>query len=186
MEKLEHHPFLQIGESITGSRMIVGTFPIRALTQDQELDTSELLTAGILPFFYGSSSNYFWCWYQQFIDKQIEINDLASILASLLKKEIAISDVVSACERKNKGNNDSDLKDIVWNLPLSNIIESRIDRILVTSKSTSGAMGWLINYILIPQGFSLDNEASHFLHNQILSKIAESQTGVNLIAKVLI
>jgi hypothetical protein len=184
--EIESHPFLQVGESISANKMVVGTFPIYSLTNPRNPRKSHLQQQrNDISFFYGSRSNYFWSWYKQYIDNQVNIQQPTSIIASLQQQQIAISDVIRQCTRKDESFNDSDLKQIQWNTHLATIIEERIDKIICTSKSSAGAMGWLRDKILIPSGFIVNQAQTNALHQQLLNAIPQSNTNIIPVTQVL-
>jgi hypothetical protein len=183
----ETHPFLQIGENIPGSKMIIGTFPIYALTNPRTPRKDQLqLERNDISFFYGSRSNWFWDWYRQYIDPQINIHQPATIIASMQQHQIGISDVVRQCFRREESFNDNDLRDKHWNNALANTIEGNILKIICTSKSDSGAMGWLRDKILLPAGFTIIQAESIHLHQQILGVIPQSNMQLIPVAQVLV
>lgn len=186
INQIEQHPYLVLGEGIKGNRLIIGTFPIYSLTNPRTPRKNLLqLARRDMSFFYGSNANHFWEWYQQFIDPSVNILHPPSIVASLQANEIAISDVISQCSRIDISFEDSDLRKKKWNKPLAQIIEERIDKIICTSKSQSGAMGWLMDKILFPAGFAIDQVASASLHTNILSANPGSNLAVKNVAYVL-
>ena len=186
INQIEQHPFLAQGENIEGNRMVVGTFPIFSLTNPRTPRKNQLqLQGGHISFFYGSNANLFWAWYQQFIDPTVNILSPQSIVESLQANDIAISDVISQCSRIKESFNDSDLRQKIWNRSLAEIIEERIDKIICTSKSQSGAMGWLISRLLAKAGFTIDQQASNALHENILTAIPGSNLAVKNVAYVL-
>ncbi len=186
VHEIEIHPFLQIGESITSNKIIIGTFPIYGLTNPRTHHKDQLRQErGDMSFFYGSRSNCFWSWYQQYIDNSVNIENPLTILASLEINKIAISDVIFQCSRINESFEDSQLRNIVWNYNLAALIEANIDKVICTSKSVNGAMGWLCNRILIPFGFILNKEESDQLHNVILNSIPNCNTQIKLVTQVL-
>lgn len=167
----EFHPFLDIGQGIPGSRMIVGTFPVYALTNPRTPEKEMLIQQhNMSNFFYGSHRSNLWNWYQTHVDGGIDPNDVELIISSLIQNGIAISDVISSAIRNN-GANDNGLNVLQWNEGLANIIEDRIEKIICTSKSQNGAMGWLSSNVLIPNGFIYKHEESIILQNQILNQI---------------
>lgn len=187
INEIEQHPFLEIGESTFAQRMIVGTFPIFSLSHPRTARKDALqLQRGDITFFYGSRSNQLWEWYKLHIDSNVDIYDADAILNSLRNKEISISDVIKECCRVDESFEDNKLRNKVWNMNLADKIESSIEKILCTSKSSSGAMGWLYDKILIPQGYSINENESAILHQKILGAIPNSNKQVKSIAKVLI
>ncbi len=186
INELEQHPFLYLGETIHSHRMIVGTYPIYSLTLPRTERKVELQTQrGDVSFFYGSTSNLFWEWYQNYIDPAVNIENAEAILNSLQNKEIGISDVIKECCRVDESFEDNKLRKKVWNKNLADKIESSVHKIICTSKSSSGAMGWLCDKILRPQGFVPNEIESSNLHQQILGAIPNSNTQVKPIARVL-
>lgn len=184
--EFETHPFLQTGENISANKMVVGTFPIYSLTNPRNPRKNQLQQQrNDISFFYGSRSNHFWSWYRQYIDNDVDIQNPASIIASLQQQQIAISDVIRQCIRKDESFNDNDLKEKQWNTDLATIIEERIHKIICTSKSSAGAMGWLRDKILIPSGFIVNQAQTNALHRQILNAITQSNLNVISIAQVL-
>lgn len=186
LSESEFHPYLKIGESIMGSRMIVGTFPIYSLTDLRSLYKNQLQQQrGDISFFYGSQANCFWSWYQQYFDTEADIQNPTSIIKSLQEKRIAISDVIKECSRSGESFEDSKLRNIKWNLNLASVIEERIDKIICTSKSVSGAMGWLVGKILLPAGFHINQQDSIQLHQSILNEIQQSDMLLLPVSQVL-
>jgi hypothetical protein len=186
VNELEQHPYIQIGEAIPATRMIVGTFPIYSLTNPRTPRKHQLQQLrGDISFFYGSRANAFWGWYQQYIDATVNTQNAQSILASLQVREIAISDVIKECSRIDESFEDNNLREKDWNLPLGNVINRSIDKIICTSKADSGAMGWLRDKVLIPAGFVVNQIETAQLHHQILNAIQGSNTQVISIAQVL-
>ncbi len=181
----EEHPFLNLGENIKGKRMIVGTFPVYSITYPQtELKKTMLKERGDRPFFYGSRSSSWWNWYQQYVDGNTDIQNVDSIINSLDSNGIAISDVIKYCYRKEYSFQDTDLHSITWNMDLSKRISSGIEKIICTSKSEQGAMGWLRKEILSRSGFSFSESKTKELHTAILSAIPGSNGEIRPIANV--
>ena len=182
----EHHQYLQTGASISGKRMIVGTFPIYSLTNPRTPRKIELLQERRdIDFFYGSRSNAFWKWYKRYVDDSIDPSQPENILESLRKKNIAISDVIKDCSRIDESFEDNKLRNKHWNNALAGRIDLGVEKILCTSKSKSGAMGWLINKILIPAGYSVNASLSSQLHAQILTSIPSANHHIRNVATVL-
>ena len=181
----EYHPYIAVGETIRASRMIIGTFPIYSLTIPETQHKNQLQQRGDISFFYGSKKNKFWRWYKEYIDQDVQIENPQLILKSLQNNCIAISDVIKECSRIDESFEDSKLRNIKWNLNLASVIEERIDKIICTSKSASGAMGWLRDKVLIPAGFTINYENSNKLHQKIISKLPQNNLQIRPIAQVL-
>lgn len=186
VSELENHPYIEIGEAIAARRMIIGTFPIYSLTNPRTPRKDQLRQErGDISFFYGSRANAFWSWYQRYVDATLDIRDPLSILSSLRRNEIAISDVIRQCERIGESFEDNDLRGKAWNVALGNQIYRSVDKIICTSKASSGAMGSLKDKVLIPSGFAVDQQESARLHQHILNGIPASNAQVIPIAQVL-
>lgn len=181
----EEHPYLSRGESIKGKRMIVGTFPIYSITNPQtDIKKGMVKERGDRFIFYGSRSSSWWNWYKQYVDEELNIQDVGAIYSSLELNGIAISDVVKSCYRKEYSFQDNDLHSITWNMELSKRIYSGIEKVVCTSKSDQGAMGWLRARILSPSGFRFSEDKTKELHTEILSKIPDSNKEIRPIANV--
>ncbi len=184
---IEQHPFLQMGESIQASRMIIGTFPIYSLTNPRTTYKNQLRKQrGDMSFFYGSQANYFWSWYKQHLDTEVKIQKPNLIIHSLQTKNISISDVIKECSRIEESFEDSNLRNIKWNLKLDSLIEEKISKVICTSKSASGAMRWLRDKILLPASFHIDQGDSIQLHLSILNEIPQSNRQLLPVAQVLV
>ncbi|MGM0944510.1 MAG: hypothetical protein ACQEW9_04945 [Bacteroidota bacterium] len=181
----EVHPFIHLGEAIPGNKMVVGTFPVYTLTSPETAHKLAVRHANDVHIFYGSHRSQFRSWYQTYVDPEVDIFDPDSLWNSWANNGIAISDVIISAFR-NGGANDNGLAVTEWNLGLANIIEDRIDKIICTSKSQTGAMGRLIQHILEPHGFVHNPIESAELQNHILNQIPGAhQNFKNSIAKVL-
>jgi hypothetical protein len=188
IDEVELHPYLGIGESISATRMIVGTFPIYSLTNPRTPRKEQLQQQrSDISFFYGSRSSAFWSWYRNHVDATINVEAVESIVSSLEINSIAISDVIKKCSRVNESFEDKDLRisNGAWNSTLGDIIYGSIDKILCTSKGARGAMGWLRDKILEPYGFNIDHVQSTGLHHNILNNIPNSNPQVLPVAQVL-
>jgi len=107
---MEIHPRIDRSNLIIDlPKIILGSFPTWTLT-DPDLEKNESFEEKILernkngdfPFFYGSSINKFWQWYQVFIDPNISRKNIDSIKKSLLSNSIGITDVIISCSRRNR------------------------------------------------------------------------------------
>lgn len=182
----EFHPYLEAGERIQAKRMIIGTFPTYSVTEPDTPRKSFLReTRGDIQFFYGSSANYFWTWYQNYVEPELNIANPDSILQSLTNRNIAISDVIKSCRRVDESFLDSELIKKNWNRNLSNLLSGSIQKVLCTSKGNIGAVGWLLHEILIPSGFVVSEDESILLHQHILNEIDNSSPDILRVAHVL-
>ncbi|THU41176.1 hypothetical protein FAM09_03420 [Niastella caeni] len=132
----EFHRFLEIGQAIPAQRLILGSFSVAHLTNYETGINPLKKNHSGLDFFYGSNKNQFWRWYQKYLDVTIEPANKDSILTSLEKNQIAISDLISSCERKEYSALDSSLSKITWNLPgiIPLLNTGQINTVLCTSK----------------------------------------------------
>lgn len=79
---MEHHPRLDKSNLLLPEqRIILGSFPVWSLTPAEddfirEEKRVERIRKGDFDFFYGSSRNKFWYWYQNFVDEKITVNDV--------------------------------------------------------------------------------------------------------------
>jgi len=108
----EFHRFLDEGERITATKAILGSFSVTNLTRHFDGVRSFRNGESNLDFFYGSNRNQFWHWYRQYLDAKIDLSKKETILGSLQKNKIAISDVIFSCERKGDSALDSALSKI--------------------------------------------------------------------------
>ena len=96
---MEHHPRINTSDTlIKESKIILGSFPTWSITNpDSDQKNSERKKNGDLPFYYGSSANRFWLWYQKYVDPQVSKENVESIQKSLEKRSIGITDMIISC-----------------------------------------------------------------------------------------
>jgi len=135
--EIETHPYLDQGEIQGSTKLILGSFPVYECTDhDNPLKQRNRLREGTTRFFYGSADSEFWEFYKNYIDSTIErpLNQRA-ILLSLSQRNIAISDTIISCERKEYSSADNDLKKKEYNVEgLQTLIPKGVKKILCTSK----------------------------------------------------
>jgi hypothetical protein len=144
---MELHPRLDpTNLNLSGDKIILGSFPVWSLTagknpaeialKEQERDRNK-----DFHFFYGSSNNLFWTWYQRHFDTRIIINDPESIQSSLTKNGVGITDMILSCERKDKSALDKHLTKRVYNHEFLTIpSKGTTTKILCTSKGVLNEM----------------------------------------------
>lgn len=128
----EKHPY---GEFIPkkANAMIIGSFPIAKFSNPKrrhEIKNHEL------DFFFGGEKNLLWKLLGEVFNVQLKTRD--DVVKLLIRKKIAIGDVIVSCQRKNGGGSDSDLYDIEWNQDLLKMIDShKIRKVFFTSKKVA-------------------------------------------------
>lgn len=122
-ETIEYHPRVNgKQDKLESNKIILGSFPTWSLTLNctqEEIIRLEKeanrLSSGDIQYFYGSANNKFWTWYQKYVDKAVDIDDIESISNSLAKNQIGITDVILSCVRKGKSALDKDLSKRIYN-----------------------------------------------------------------------
>lgn len=143
---MEFHPRIDLQQpQLPESRIILGSFPTFPYT----LKAGEKSSAAAKPaFFYGSERNRFWHWYREYVDHRSEKTSIDSLLESLNRHGIGITDAIYACERKGQSASDNDLTKRVYNYHFfRKPVKGETIRILCTSK------GVLNNMLLTPAFF---------------------------------
>jgi G:T/U-mismatch repair DNA glycosylase len=133
----ETHPFLKQGKIANATRLILGSFPVYSITLPDNAEKQKIRKSdGTVQFFYGSCKSSFWGLYHLYIDSGLHIPITPEdALSSLLKNQIAMSDIIIECERDGKSALDSDLSKRVYNIEMMNeYLNSGVTKILCTSK----------------------------------------------------
>jgi G:T/U-mismatch repair DNA glycosylase len=133
----ETHPFLHLGEIPNASRLILGSFPVYSITLPDNVEKQKIRKSdGTVQFFYGSCRSSFWGLYHLYIDSGLHIPITPKdALLSLVKNQIAMSDMTIECEREGKSALDKDLKKRTYNIEMINqFLDSGVMKILCTSK----------------------------------------------------
>ncbi|MFD2036062.1 hypothetical protein ACFSKL_14760 [Belliella marina] len=177
---MENHPRIDKNNTIIKkSKIILGSFPTWALTNpDPEKNETfkekenERMKNGDLHFFYGSSTNKFWLWYQKYIDQKVAKNDIHSLINSLENNSIGITDVIMSCNRKNKSSLDKHLTNRLYNHHFFQIPKTggKI-KILCTSKGVMNEMLLNTQFFKMHNNLTLNLEKSLILQNQIIQDI---------------
>jgi hypothetical protein len=161
----EFHRFLDLGDSITGRKAIIGSFSVTSLTRHFDGINSFRKGESKLDFFYGSSRNQFWPWYQQYVDTKIDTTDKKVILKSLKKNKITITDLIQSCERKGSSALDSSLSKIAWNFTgIMRLLDNDVNTFLCTSK---WVMQKLEMHVLRKTGYNYNHDESAKIQERI-------------------
>ncbi len=145
---MEFHPRIDIEHpELPESRIILGSFPTFPYTlkgsPEKAADDKQKPA-----FFYGSERNRFWNWYREFVDHESEKASIESLLKSLQRNGIGITDAIYSCERKGQSSADTDLTKRVYNHRFfRSPAAGETIRILCTSK------GVMNNMLLTPAFF---------------------------------
>jgi hypothetical protein len=182
---MEYHPRIDVTRfPLHDSKIILGSFPTWPLTNSDEDDKyeKELVKSknGDFDFFYGSSSNQFWTWYQRYTDDSIVVNQFASIIPSLRRKNVGITDVIIRCKRKNRSPLDKCLSNRVYNHSFfRRPSKGETIRILCTSKGVMNEM--LLNRLFFNKNpdLRLNNLESDKIQKEILRKLVGDYRLVN-------
>jgi hypothetical protein len=177
---MEVHPRVNsLNQKNYERRIILGSFPTWALTAcDPEKNETELQKEQTRKknndqlYFYGSSRNLFWSWYQEFIDPTISINTPISIDESLKSKSIAITDVILQCKRIGKSSLDKHLKERIYNHQFFDYPgKGEVLKILCTSKGVMNEMLLNKQFFNLHKELYLDEETSAKFQNDLIGKI---------------
>ena len=178
----EFHRFLCLGETISARKAILGSFSVAHLTKYSDGTKYHSEKEFGLDFFYGSSRNRFWQWYKRYLDGSIETNNRESIITSLVLNKIAITDLISSCERKGYSALDSSLTKISWNHEgIEQLIDNNVTTFLCTSK---WVMQNLQLHILKRLGYSQNKTESKQKQNEIFPFLKNSTSSLKPLAEV--
>ena len=133
----ETHPFLKQGKIPNAKRLILGSFPVYSITLQDNVEKQKIRKSdGTVQFFYGSCRSSFWGLYHLYIDSGLHIPITPKdALSSLVKNQIAMSDIIMECERNGKSALDKDLKKRIYNIEMMyEYLDSGVTKILCTSK----------------------------------------------------
>jgi G:T/U-mismatch repair DNA glycosylase len=172
MNNKEIHPYLNEGNIKGCTKLILGSFPVYACTNPDNIEKLTIRnTEGTVRFFYGSCKSRFWGLYHQFIDNNVTVPIKKEIAIDSLKKhKIAISDTIKSCKRKGTSALDSDLTDIDYNIEMiQKMIKSGVTMILCTSK---GVLSDLNKRILLPlEGMKIDEQKTKQFESEIIANL---------------
>lgn len=169
---MEYHPRLNFENlKINKNRIVLGSFPTWSLSDITNVSAdiiSEKIAnrnrRGEFPYYYGSSTNLFWKWYKSFVDLEIESDNIQSIVASLERNKIGITDVIKSCERKGKSALDHHLTNRSYNLNFFEYPSSgNCLKILCTSKGVLNQMFLTKSFFNIHENLNRDKiRSDHF------------------------
>jgi hypothetical protein len=180
--EIEEHPYLELGYTPGATRLILGSFPVYECTNpDNDLKTNRRID-GTVRFFYGSNRNRLWRLYSEYIDREILPPwEPDTIVESLTIRNIAVSDLITSCERyKSKTNRktgrstidhfsseDDALHNRTYNVEqIRTMITEGVTKILCTSKAV---LKWLESKVILKEEFGVlqSNESDLFQNNFI-------------------
>jgi len=173
------------------SRLIVGSFPTFALTEgdkSQVNEKRELREAnGDIPYYYGTSVNQFWNWYQKYVDANIDAKELASIEKSLSERQIGITNVIISAKRKGKSNFDYDLYNREYRRDFFKIPgKGETLKILCTSKEVLHGMLFTPGYLKSQPELFHDHDESKLFESSYIQSLNASTPPSKPISKILI
>ena len=172
----ETHPFLELGKVPNATKLILGSFPVYSITlPDSEEKNRIRKSDGSVQFFYGSCKSSFWGLYHLYIDNGLEIPITSKeALSSLVKNQIAISDIIMECERNGKSALDKDLTKRVYNVKMiKEFLNYGITKILCTSK---GVMDMFHDQIAKKsEEFVFQEDESYKWQTEVMSKLKGSE-----------
>ena len=188
--EIETHPYLQQGQIIGATKMILGSFPVYECTdQDYAIKQQNRHNEGTVRFFYGSVDSELWGLYRNYIDNLIVLPPNPNlILQSLAHRQIAVSDTIVSCERHGFSSEDSKLIHRTYNKHgIQTLIQNGVRKIICTSK---GVLKDLERQIISngnnPFG-QVDNVASaNFQANFIAGLGGNNNQIINPLSKVFI
>lgn len=193
-QTIEYHPRINGNHDIlVSNKIILGSFPTWSLTINYEQEKAiaiekeaNRLSNGDIQYFYGSRNNKFWNWYQKYIDKSIDINNIESISRSLFKNQIGITDVILSCVRKGKSALDKDLSKRNYNHSFFQYPnQNETIKILCTSKGVMNEM--LLNkaFFKLHNNLRINIELSNQFQDTIANSLGINTKLAKPLAKVL-
>jgi G:T/U-mismatch repair DNA glycosylase len=175
----ETHPFLEIEKVPNATKLILGSFPVYSITLPENEEKQKIRKSdGTVQFFYGSCRSSFWGLYHLYIDNGLEIPIIPKeAMSSLVKNQIAISDVISECERKGRSALDKDLTKRIYNIEMINeYLNSGVTKILCTSK---GVMEMFHDQVVKKSKTIIYQESeSRKWQSQIISKLKGDESQI--------
>lgn len=186
----ETHPYLQQGQIIGATKLILGSFPVYECTDmDNPLKKRNRLNEGTIRFFYGSKDSRFWRLYRDNIDDTIMLPpNPDNIILSLTREKIAVSDTILSCERHEYSSEDSRLIRRTYNKQIiQTLIQKGVRKIICTSK---GVLKDLEKQVILQgniQFGQVDTVSSNNFQNSFLSTLGGNNNQItNPISKVFI
>lgn len=177
---MENHPRINSSNLIIQkSKIILGSFPTWALSgpdfeKQESVKVKELERKKNeeLKYFYGSSINRFWGWYENYIDHHISKDDIISIQNSLNENAIGITDVILSCSRKGKSALDKNLTNRIYNHQFFKYPkQGHSIKIICTSKGVMNEMLLSRKFFKLHPRLKINSNKSNFYQIQLLNKI---------------
>lgn len=148
INEIEYHPYLDDQVNIFNTsfsqycKLIVGTFPIYALTDSQPMEDIGIQkkhdweNEAIIQFFYGSRRNRFWRLFSA-VFNDVPPNNKEDAISLLNRNDFLITDVIASAFRSEYSPADTSLILSTLNYDIINILEkcSNIKVIYFTSKN---------------------------------------------------
>lgn len=171
---MEYHPRIDIlNPLVKESKIILGSFPTWCLTKpDNNQKKAERIKNGDISFFYGSSVNRFWFWYQKNLDQSISKANITSIQKSLNEQSIAITDVIISCTRKDRSALDKHLTNRTYNYQFFEYPKKgKTIKIICTSKGVMNEMLLSSTFFKLHPRLKINPIKSNTFQNQLIKKV---------------
>lgn len=185
----ETHPYLALGQVPNATRLILGSFPVYECTNvDNEFKQNRRIQNNSIRFFYGSGHSKLWDLYSSFIDETIVQPYIPDILMeSLIRNEVAMSDLIQGCDRVGYSALDNDLRGRIWNRQgIVELINNGVNKILCTSKGVLDNLKSRVLCCAHNPVASFNEFESAQLHNRILHEVNGNADISKLTAAVFI
>ena len=174
---MEFHPRINISDpALKQSKIIVGSFPTWSLSDSFNKSISKekeiaRIKNNEVPFFFGSSTNQFWNWYNKYVDNEVIKKDIKSIKNSLKTNEVGITDLIISCKRKGKSSLDKHLTKRNYNHSFFQPPEKgETIKILCTSKGVMNEMLLNKKFFKIHPELQINLNKSQDFQNTIIRK----------------
>lgn len=161
-------------------KIILGSFPVWSLSEKTRFDELSGTSArDEFFYFFGSSRNLFWSWYQNYLDSKIELLDEVSITTSLSENKIGVTDVILSCKRRGKSSLDKDLYERVYNYSFIKLPkDGEVLKILCTSKGLLNEMLLSKDFFYRFKNLGIDHNKSSLFQNCYLQKIGGNVSAI--------
>ena len=190
---MEYHPRINLSdERLIQSKIILGSFPTWSLSrsENETINQEKKVTRiknGDVSYFYGSTNNQFWIWYEKYIDPNVKHLDIKSVKFSLKKNKIGLTDVIYSCKRKEKSALDKHLTQRIYNHDFF-VYPKQGEKlkILCTSKGVLNEMLLSNNFFKIHTSLEINIEKSVGFQNRFINKFNGNQNNIKKPCCVLI
>ncbi len=182
---MEIHPRINLSNPVLKqSKIILGSFPTWSLSASQTNEIKlEKENARIenndIPFFFGSSVNRFWAWYNKYVDNEVSIKNINSLEKSLKSNSIGITDLIFSCHRKDKSSLDKHLTKRTYN---HNFFEypkkEETLKILCTSKGVMNEMLLNKKFFKTHSELQINIKKSDGFQNRFMKKFNGNQNHI--------